>query len=68
MQVKCPNCSALNRVQPGRLIGNYLICEQCHYVFSWEEAEKKAFFKINVKQFSAIRRIKIGRKKRNSSR
>ena len=37
MKIVCPSCNKVQEVVPDDLIGRYVRCEKCHYIFLWKK-------------------------------
>ena len=37
MKIICPKCEEIYNNSPEELIGRYVICQNCHHIFHWEQ-------------------------------
>jgi len=36
MEIICPNCAKVQERIPDDLLGRYIICQECHFIFLWK--------------------------------
>ena len=37
MKIVCPSCAKIQEIIPDDLIGRYVKCKKCHYIFLWKD-------------------------------